>query len=389
MSIPFKYAQENLRVRRRTFAITLAGIALVVFVFAAVLMMAHGVEKTLASTGSTDNVIIVRKGSNNELSSIVTGESQGIIKALPHIRRAADGTPIISTEPVVVINLRKPDGGLSNVTVRGVSPTVAQLRPELKIIRGRPFNPDLRELIVGAPLTRRFVGADIGNRIRFAGDNWEIVGIFKCEGGGYESEIWGNSNQLLQAFNRGNTVSSVTLKLENPGDFTDFKTAFTAEMRLQEYEVDTESGFFAKQSEGLAGFIKILGIFITVIFSIGATVGAMITMFGAVANRTVEIGTMRALGFNRRSILAVFMAESMLIALGGAIIGVLLASGLQFFSISTLNFSSFSEIAFSFALSPAIVLGSLLFGVLMGLVGGFLPAVRAARMNIINALRAA
>ncbi len=389
MSIPFKYAVENLRMRRMTAGATVAGVALVVFVFAAVLMMAHGVDKTLSQTGSKENVIITRKGSNNELSSIVMGETQGIIRSLPYIRQSTDATQIVSTEPVVVINLHKPGGGMSNVTVRGVSPTVTDLRPQLKIVSGRMFDPSLRELIVGEPLTKRFTDGHIGDKVRFAGDDWEVVGVFECGGGGYESEIWGNSVQLLESFNRGNAVSSVTLKLTRAGDYAAFKAAFDAETRLKEFEVDTEEAFFAKQSEGLAGFIKILGIFITVIFSIGATVGAMITMYGAVANRTIEIGTMRSLGFSRRSILVVFLAESVLISLAGSIIGVLLASVLSFYQISTLNFSSFAEIAFSFALSPKIVVSSLFFGVAMGFLGGFLPAVKAARMNIVNALRAA
>ncbi len=389
MSIPFKYAIENLRIRKTTATATVAGISLVVFVFTAVLMMAHGVDKTLGQTGSNENVMITRKGSNGEISSILMGETQGVIRTLPHIRQSTDGTQIVSTEPVVVINLHKPDGGISNVAVRGVSPGVSELRPQLEIVSGRMFNPSQRELIVGKPLTKRFTDANIGDKVRFAGDDWEVVGMFECGGGGFESEIWGNSVQLLESFNRGNAVSSMTLKLTDAGDFSAFKGAFEAETRLKEFEVDTEEGYFAKQSEGLAGFIKILGIFITVIFSIGATVGAMITMYGAVANRTVEIGTMRSLGFSRRSILAVFLTESILTALTGSVIGVILASALQFYQISTLNFTSFSEIAFSFALSPKIIASSLFFGVAMGFLGGFLPAVRAARMNIVNALRAA
>ncbi len=389
MAIPFKYAIENLRIRRMTAGATVAGISLVVFVFAAVLMMAHGVDKTLGQTGSKENVIVTRKGSNNEISSIIMGETQGVIRALPHIKQNASSVQIVSTEPVVVINLKKPDGGMSNITVRGVSETVEELRSQLKIVNGRMFNPSLRELIVGKPVTERFKGADIGNKIRFAGDDWEVVGTFECGGGGYESEIWGNSVQLMEAFNRGSSVSSMTIKLNSAGDYAAFKDAFAADTRLTEFEPDTEAAYFAKQSEGLAGFIKILGIFITVIFSIGATVGAMITMYGAVANRTIEIGTMRSLGFSRVSILAVFLAESVLISFTGSVIGVLLASVLSFYQISTLNFNSFSEIAFSFALSPTIIVSSLVFGVGMGILGGFLPALRAARMNIVNALRAA
>jgi len=389
MSIPFKYAVENLRVRRRTIFVTVAGLALVVMVYTSVLMMAHGLDKTLASTGSKDNVIITRKGATFELSSIVMGETQGVIKSLPHIKSNAEGRQIVTTEPVVVINLHMFEGGMSNITVRGVSETITEVRPQLKIIEGRMFNHSLRELIVAKPLNERFVEAKIGEKIKFAGDYWEVVGIFECGKGGYNSEIWGDSGQLLGAFNRGTAVSSVTVKLTSAGDLEAFKNAFEAETRLKEFEFDTEDAFFAKQSEGLGDFIKIVGIFITVVFSIGATVGAMITMFGAVASRTVEIGTLRSLGFRRRSVLAVFLTESLLISLTGGVIGVLLASTLSFYRVSTLNFATFSEVAFTFALSPEIVMNALLFGLAMGFFGGFLPALRAARMNIVNALRAA
>jgi len=375
--------------RRMTALFTIIGIALVVFVFTAVLMMAHGVEKTMTATGSKENVIVVRKGSNNEISSIVTGDAQNIIRTLPGVAHNVDGSPIISSEPVVVINLSYASGGMSNVTVRGVSPGSEKLRPQLHIIEGRMFNPSLRELIVGEPISKKFNGAQIGSTIKFANNEWKIVGIFTSNGGGFESEIHGNSTQLQDAFNRGNSASSVTLKLEHPEDYDKFKQLFQTDIRLQQFEPEIEQTYYSKQSEMLAGFIKIIGIFITVIFSIGATVGAMITMYGAVANRTIEIGTMRALGFNRRSILTVFLAESILIAFTGAVIGILIASVLQFFKISTLNYSSFSEIAFSFALSPSIIISSLIFGVAMGFLGGFLPSARAARMNIVTALRSA
>lgn len=388
MSIPYIYIFQNLRMRRTTVAITIAGITLVVFVFTAVLMMSHGVEKTLADTGSKDNVIITRKGSSGEISSIVPGETQSIIRTLPHIQQTADGIPLMSTDVVVIINLNKESGGMANVTVRGVSTIVQQLRPNIQIIQGKMFNPALRQLIVGQSIYERFPEAQLGKKIKFAGDLWEIVGVFTMNGGGYESEIWGNSEQLLNAFNRGNAVSSVTLKLNSGNDLDAFKKSFREEIRLSEFEVDTESGFFAKQSEALAMFIRLLGLFITVIFSIGAMVGAAITMYGAVANRTVEIGTLRSLGFGRRSVLTVFLLESVAISLIGALLGVLLASSLQFMKLSTLNFTSFSEIVFSLALSPEIIITAIIFGVVMGILGGFLPAVRASRLNIVNALRA-
>lgn len=387
MKIPLKYTIRNFKTRKLTTGITVVGIMLVVFVFAAVLMMAYGVQKTLTATGSDDNVKITRKGSNGEISSIVDGETQNVIKTLPYIATTADGRQIISTEPVVVINLNKINGGVSNVTVRGVSETVFLLRPNVKLIAGRMFRFGMKELIVGEAISKEFEGAQIGNKVRFAGDEWTVVGEFSSGGSGFDSEMWGDAIQLLSSFNRGSTVSSVTLKLVNKNDFDKFKQAFEADRRLKQFEVTTERKFFEAQSEAMSMFIRILGIFITVIFSFGSIIGAMITMYASVAHRTVEIGTLRSLGFRRRSILAAFLMESLTIALIGGLLGLFLASFLQFFSISTLNFSSFSELNFSFALSPSIVISSLIFAAFMGLLGGFLPSVLAARMNIVNALR--
>ncbi len=388
MKIPFKYTLRNFKTRRLTTAITIAGIALVVFVFAAVLMMAYGVKKTLVSTGSPDNIKITRKAANGEISSIIGGETQDVIKSLPYIAKTSDGTPIISTEPVVIINLEKSNGGVSNITVRGVSPTVNELRPQMKIIEGRMFKWGVRELIVGESIAKQFKGAQIGSLVKFAGDNWKVVGVFSTDGSGFDSEMWGDELQLLSAFNRGSTVSSVTLKLDNMQHYDSFINAFDKDRRLQQFEAKPEQKYFEEQSEIMSAFIKYLGLFITIIFSFGATIGAMITMYAAVANRTVEVGTLRALGFSRRSILIAFLTESLFISLLGGVIGIVLASFLQLISISTLNFNSFSELAFSFALSPDIIFWTLFFAVLMGFFGGFLPSVRAARLNIVNALRA-
>lgn len=388
MKIPFKYTLRNFYSRKLTTFITLAGVALVVFVFAAVLMMAFGIQETLIATGRADNVMVVRKSANGEISSLVDGETQNVIRTLPHIATSADGKQIISNETVVIINLEKTSGGLSNVTVRGVSPSIKYLRPQVEIIEGRLFTFGVRELIVGRSITERFKGAGIGDVVNFAGDSWTIVGIYSSDGSGFDSEIWGDALQLLSSFNRGNTVSSVTLRLDNVSNFHKFKMAFEFDRRLQQFEPKIEQKFFEEQSEILAAFIRILGIFITVIFSFGATIGAMITMYAAVANRTVEIGTLRALGFSRRSILSAFMTESLLISLVGGMIGVLLASALQFFRISTLNWGSFSELEFSFALSPSIIISCLMFTIFMGIIGGFLPSVRAARLKIVDALRA-
>ncbi len=390
MKIPFKYIFRNFKNRKLTTGITVFGIALVVFVFSAVLMMAYGVQKTLIQTGSDENVLVARKSANGEISSILTQDVVDILNTLTQVAKNNEGRPVSSGETVVVINLIKKgtEGGMSNVTVRGVSDQVFTLRPHVKLTEGRMFLFGKRELIVGSSITKRFEGAQLGGKVRFAGDNWTIVGLFDTEGSGFDSEIWGDSEQLQDAFNRRGGFSTFTFRLNQKENFAELKTIFENDPRLQQFEPKIERKYFEEQSEAMAAFIRILGIFITIIFSLGSTIGAMITMYSAVANRTTEIGTFRALGFRRRSILGAFLLESLFISIIGGLIGLSLSSFLQFFKISTLNFSSFSELEFSFSLSPQIVIYTLSFALLMGLIGGFLPAVRASRMNIINALRA-
>src|SRR5918996_441674 len=388
MQISFKYILRSSSSRRLTTVITILGIALVVFVFTAVLMMANGVEKTLRSTGSDDNMIVVRKAAMSEIMSILDREAAGIIVNLPQVARFPDGRPMSSKEVVVIINLNKLGAeGISNVTVRGVEEPAFQLRPQVRVVEGRMFRWGAREVIAGAGITNRFEGAQIGEKIKFGGDVWTVVGIFDSDGSGFDSELWGDLNQIADAFKRS-SLSTVTLRLKDPQDFSNVSDAFEGDNRLQYFAAKREKKFFEEQSEMMATFIRILGIFITVIFSTGAMIGAMITMYGAVANRTVEIGTLRALGFYRRSILVAFLGESIVLSLSGGLLGLALASLLQFFTISTLNFGSFSELAFSFALSPSIVATSLGFSLLMGAIGGFLPSIRAARLDIIQALRA-
>ena len=388
MQIPLKYILRSSSSRRLTTVITILGIALVVFVFTAVLMMANGVEKTLRSTGSDDNLIVARKAAMSEIMSILDRDAAGIISNMPLVASFADGRPMSSKEAVVIINLNKIGApGLSNVIVRGVESAAFPLRPQVRIVQGRMFRGGAREVIAGAGITHRFTGAQIGEKMKFGGDLWTVVGIFEADGSGFESEVWGDSNQIMDAFKRS-SFSTITMRLKQPDDLSEIAAAFESDNRLQYFVAKREKKFFEEQSEMMAKFIRILGIFVTIIFSTGATIGAMITMYGAVANRTVEIGTLRALGFFRRSILLAFLSESFVLSLAGGIAGLGLASLLQFFSISTLNFGSFSELAFSFALSPSIIATSLGFSLLMGLIGGFLPALRASRLNIIQALRA-
>ncbi|HZY10519.1 MAG TPA: ABC transporter permease [Bacteroidota bacterium] len=389
MKIPFKYTTRNLLTRRLTTILTVVGVALVVFVFTAVLMMADGVRKTLVATGSDDNVMILRKSATAEITSIINRDQVNVIKTLPHIKQTDDGKPLVSGEAVVIVNLSYQRGiGFGNVTVRGVTPEGLLLRPQVKLIEGRTFQWGSREIIIGKSIAKRFQGVAIGEKVKFGGDLWTVVGVFDTDGSGFDSEIWGDVDQLSQALGRLSAVSIVLVRLDTPNAFQDFKTAFEKDLRLQYFDAKREKQFYDEQSEDLAFFIRILGTVVTIIFSAGAMIGAMITMYAAVSNRTVDIGTLRALGFRRRSILWSFFIESIFVALIGGITGILVASFLQFFSVSMINFSSFSELAFQFAISPTIILQSLIFAVAMGIVGGFLPAVRAARLNIVMALRA-
>ncbi|MBM4261053.1 MAG: ABC transporter permease [Deltaproteobacteria bacterium] len=389
MKIPFRYILRSSSSRRLTAAFTILGIALVVFVFTAVLMMANGIQQTLKSTGSDDNVLVARKAAMSEIMSIIDREAGNIVVNMPQVARYGDGRPMSSKEVVVIINLEKIGAeGISNITVRGVEPAAFELRPQVKLVGGRMFRWGAREIIVGAGITKRFAGAQIGEKIKFGGDFWSVVGIFDAEKSGFDSEVWGDLNQVADAFKRS-SFSTITFRMKNPDELVELTRSFDADNRLQYFVPKREKKFFEEQSEMMAAFIRILGVFVTVIFSAGATIGAMITMYGSVANRTTEIGTLRALGFFCRSILLAFLGEAFVMSLTGGVLGVGLASLLQFFSISTLNFGSFTELAFSFSLSPSIVATALGFALSMGLIGGFLPAVRAARLDIIEALRAA
>jgi len=390
MQIPLKYSVRNLFTRRLTMALTVLGVALVVFVFAAVLMLANGLERTLVTTGEDRNVIMVRKGADTELVSGVQRDLVNIVSALPQIAAGQEAKPLVSPELVTMINLLKiGTNDMGNVTVRGIAPAGLQLRPIVQLSNGRMFHSGAREVIIGKSIVRRFKGTQVGQPLKFAGDTWTIVGAFGANGTAFESEIWGDSDELLQAFNRSAAPSSILVGLRDPGDFGAFKLSVEADQRLQQLDVERERDYYERQSQLMATFIRVLGLVVTIIFSAGAIIGAMITMYAAVANRTNEIGTLRALGFQRRSILTAFLIEALLLSLVGGLLGLLVASVLQFFTISTTNFGTFSEIAFGFALSPRIILQALVFALIMGLVGGFLPAVRAARLNILSALRAA
>lgn len=387
MAIPVSYSFRNLWTRRLTTILTAGGMALVVFVFASVLMLAAGLRKTLIETGSYDNVVVIRKGSQSEMQSGIARAQASVVETEPEIAIGAVGKPFCAKELVVIINLPKRRSDKpSNITIRGIGEFSLALRPQVRLVEGRMPRPGSSEVIAGESVAKRFRGAGIGENIRFAMQDWTVVGIFDAGRTGYSSEIWGDVDLLMQVFRRP-AYSSVLFKLRDSSEFQKVKERIESDPRLT-LEAKRETKYYADQSEMMAKFLRILGISLTVIFSLGAMIGAMITMYAAVANRTSEIGTLRALGFRRRNILAAFLMESMLLGLSGGLMGLLFASFMQFITISTVNWQTFSELAFSFTLTPEITISSLLFSLIMGFIGGVLPAVRASRMNIVEALRA-
>lgn len=387
LKIPLTYPLRNLWARRLTTALTAGGMALVVFVFAAVLMLEQGLRATLVATGSADNALLIRRGSGTEIQSAVDRVQAGVIESQPEVALGPGGHALVSKEVVVLISLEKRQGGgPSNVVIRGVGDAGLTLRPVLRILDGRTFRAGTSEIIVGRSIADRFAGVDLGGTLSFGGREWRIVGVFDAGRSGFDSEIWGDGDQLMQAFRR-TLFSSVVLRLADSERFDALKARLESDPRLT-LEAKREAVFYADQSEVLARFIRILGLSLSIVFSIGAVIGAMITMHASVANRTAEIGTLRALGFARSSILAAFLAEAVLLGGLGGVVGLAGASTLQLVTISTMNWQSFAELAFSFDLTPRIVAGSLAFAVGMGFVGGLLPAWRASRLAIVDALRA-
>ena len=387
-AVPFSYIARNLWVRRVTTALTAGGMALVVYVFATVLMMSEGIRSTMVATGQPDNVMVLRKGAGAEINSGIERGQAAILSTLPGIATDAAGQALISPEPVVLISLPKRSNGKpSNVTVRGTSAVGLQLRPGVKIVEGRMFRPGTSEIVVGSSTARGFAGVDIGASLRFAGRDWLIVGRMDANRSGFDSELWGDAEQMLQAFRR-TAFSVVVFRLADAGLFDATKDRIDADPRLS-LEAKPEVRFYAEQSEALATFINILGLSLAIIFSIGAVVGAMITMFAAVASRIGEIGTLRALGFRRGAVLTAFLVESLLLAALGGVVGLVGASAMQAVDVSTTNFQTFAELAFRFVLTPGIAVQAMVFALAMGVVGGFIPAWRAARLQIVDCLRAA
>ncbi len=385
MKIPLSYSIRNLLTRRLTTVLTVSGMALVVFVFAAVLMLAEGLEKTLVETGSYNNVVVIRKGSESEVQSGIERLQASIIETLPEIAIGKEGRRLIARELVVLITLPKRGTDKpSNVVIRGVGEYSMILRPQVRLIDGRMPRSGTAEIIAGQSIAKRFKGGGKGETLRFGMRDWIVVGIFDAGTTAFSSEIWGDVDQFMQAFRRP-VYSSVIFKLHESFEFEKVKSQIENDPRLT-LEAWRETKYYKKQSEMMAKFLRILGISLTLIFSLGAIIGAMITMYAAVANRTAEIGTMRALGFQRKSILAAFLSESLLLGFLGGLIGLFFASFLQLYTVSTMNWQTFSELAFSFTLTVDIIYKALLFSLIMGFIGGVFPAFRASRMNIVEAL---
>jgi putative ABC transport system permease protein len=387
-TVPLSYSVRNLWTRKVTTALTAGGMALVVFVFAAVLMLDAGLKAALVATGQHDNVLITRRSAVSEVQSSIDRAQASVIDSQPEVATGSGGVRMVSREAMVLIGLAKHGASApSNVPVRGIGPQGLALRPQVRIVAGRMFHPGGTEVIVGRNVAERFERAGLGQTLRFAARDWTVVGVFDAGGAAFDVEIWCDGEQLMQSFRR-RSFSSLIANLSDPNAFQALKTRLESDPRLT-VEVRRERRFYEEQSELLSNFIRVLGLTLSLVFSIGAMIGAMITMYAAVANRVKEIGALRALGFRRSNILTAFLLESLALSVLGWIVGLALASLLQFLQISTMNWQSFSELAFRFALTPQIVTASFAFALVMGLAGGLLPAVRAARLKIVDALRTA
>ncbi|MCK5126616.1 MAG: ABC transporter permease [candidate division Zixibacteria bacterium] len=386
MMIPPSYTLRNITNRKITSSLTIFGIALVVFVFAASQMLTNGMKETLVATGGDDNVIMIRKASQAEMMSIINYEQGQIVSTFPEIAKASDGSPLMTNETVVLITVpTRSSGEAGNITVRGVTDKSFEIRSHVKITQGRMWTDPGSEIIAGIKIAEKFEGCGVGETVRFGARDWTIVGVFESEGSGFESEVWGERQQMSDAFRRP-IYSSLTMKISDTIQFASLRAKVEGDPRLP-LDVKKEKQYYEDQSQIFSSFMGITGYIISIIFSFGAIVGAMITMYAAVANRTKEIGTLRSLGFGRSAILTSFLLEAILISFFGGILGVVGAYLLQMVEVSTTNWSTFTDIAFKFKLNSQIAVSALVFSIVMGVVGGFLPAVRAARLKIVEALR--
>jgi putative ABC transport system permease protein len=387
--IPINYNLRNLAVRTTTTAAAGIGMALVVFVVAAVLMLNNGIKKTLGRTADPSSAVVIRKGSDAELASSIEEPQIGLVLATPGVARGPDGAAQGVGELLVVILLDKVGtDGFSNVQVRGVPDNALKFHSQAKLVAGRAPNPGTDEVIIGRAIRGRFKGVDLGQSFELKKNRMvSVVGVFEDGGSSFESEVWADLNTVRTAFGREGLVSSIRVHLESPSKFDGFKASIEQNRQLG-LEAQRESEYYEKQSQGLSIFITALGSVIAFFFFIGAIIGAMITMYASVANRQREIGTLRALGFSRFSIIMSFLLESTLLALAGGFLGAVASLALGFVKFSMMNFQSWAEIVIAFEPNFVSIGVAIVVACTMGLVGGFFPAVRASRMSPVEAMRA-
>jgi ABC-type lipoprotein release transport system permease subunit len=390
MALPLYYNVRNVRVRWQVTLLAVSGIALVVAALAVLMSMSEGFKSALRSTGRTDNAMIVQRGSGGaELTSGVSLDSRNQIIVDERIARGADGQPLASPEWVVVIGLPKKNTREPiNVTLRAVTPRAFEVRSGIDLVEGRRFTAGLDEVIVGRKLLDRIEGLGLGKPVKYQRKEFEIVGIFESQGGAFESEIWGDFDVFGALFQRGAGSNSVAVRMKDARDIPalDQWIRSLPNMQLQAVE---ERKYYEDQAGPLATILRSLATFVALVMGVGAVFGAMNTMYAIVAARTREIGTLRALGFSRRSILGAFLIESVFLALIGGAVGCLLATPMHGFSSGSGQTVSFSELAFAFRLTPQILTVCMIFAAAMGVVGGLLPAFRGARLPITAALREA
>jgi putative ABC transport system permease protein len=383
--IPLSYNLRSLTVRKATTLATVIGIALVVFVFAAVLMLNAGIKDMLGRSGRADHAIILRQGSDAELSSSF---EMGLVNNLRSKPELAQVKTNLVGELIVVATMEKAGAsGISNVQLRGVTDDVYQFRPEAKIIAGRKAQPGTDEVVIGKDLRGQFKNLDLGGSVEVKKNrSVKVVGVFEAGGSSFQSEVWADADTVRATFGRPGLVSSIRAHLASPEGFDAFKTDVESDKTLG-LKVVRESDYYEKQSSGLNALVIYLGIFIAVLCGLGAAIGAAITMFAAVAYRQREIGTLRALGFSRFSILLSFLVESLALALFGGTIGALVSLAMGAVKAPLLNQTTWSQMVISFHVTPGTIIGALVFAAFMGLVGGFFPAFRACRVSPVQAMR--
>lgn len=385
MAIPLKYNIRSLLVRRVSTAMTAGGIALVVAVFVIVMAMVAGLGSAISDTGSPDNLVVVRKGSTTETSSAVQLDQFDALKFLPHIKRDADGNPLASPELPVQVLMQRSTGTSDNVVVRGVLPVALQVHQNVQLIEGRMFKPALNEVIVGKALVGRYANTRVGSTMHFGRGTWKVVGIFAAGGSSFESEVWADVHNVQDDTQRGAYYACARLKML-PGTEVDTLIRRIADDPRINLQAQTESDYYKDQSV-VANQLRALGMIVAIIMGIGAVFAAMNTMYAAVSARTTEIGTLRALGFKPGAVLGSFVLESLTLAVAAGALGVILALPINGFSTSFGNFVTFSTMAFAFRVTPAVVLQALLFAAVMGVLGGWLPARQAMKMQVVEALR--